>query len=899
MERFPGIRRFFRLPSSRHTVQLEVDDELQFHLDTRAEELAGRGMPPDDARAQALREFGDIASARSELAAIDRRRNARAGRSEWWHGVLHDVRYAARGLRKRPGFSAVVLLTLAIGIGANTAIFTVVDAALFRGLPYEDPERLVHLWESAPDHRSERSEASYPDFEDWKAGLTTLAGIAGYQTNAITLTGRDVPLMLLVTHVTPGFFDVLGTRAVVGRTFHEGQDRIGDRVVVLSHGLWQREFGGDRSLVGRTITLGGNPYVVLGVLPSQFHFARAEGSGLWAIADLSRSYQRLRGVHWLNVIGRLKDGVTREQAVADLSAVVTRIAAQHPDNHTGRSASVVGLREEFVGNMRPLLVVLLSAVSIVLLIACANVAGLLLARATARQQELAVRAALGAGRGRIARQLLTESVVLGGLGGLLGLVVARVGVRALVAALPEEQRALMPYLEHAGIDLRVLGYALLVALATGIAFGFIPALQASRHSLAPTLATGGRTASGGRRTIRNTLVVAEVALTLVLLVGAGLLTQSLVRLLRVDPGFRPERVMTAGILLPPGKYADSTKVVAFFRELVARVEALPGVAAVGLTSKLPLDWGNSGTYVVASRPTPPPGERPLASIRDVSTGYFRAMGIRRLQGRDFTAQDGWKAPSVIVVNRALAVQQFGTRSPLGQRLAFGPKGGPPYRTIVGVVEDVPIDQLGERPTPTIYRPHLQTALWGMFLAVRTRAAGENGPGDPTAVASAIRGVVRDLDPDLPLALVSTMERQIANSRGVFMRRYSMFLVAGFGIVALVLSIVGIYGVISYSVTQRMRELGVRIALGAQRRDIMAMILRDGTLLAALGIALGVVGAFWLTRYLRALLYGVETTDVATYATVALVLAAVAGLASYIPARRATKVDPLVALRGAE
>jgi putative ABC transport system permease protein len=900
MQRLPGIRRFLRLPTGVRGVQAEVDDELRFHLDMRAEELVRRGVSPDDARAQALWEFGDVRSARSELAQIDRRRVVRSGRSEWWGGLWQDLRYAARGLRNRPAFAAAVLLTLAIGIGANTAIFTVVDAALFRGLPYEEPERLVHLWESAPDHRSERSEASYPDFEDWVREQTTLTRIAGYQTNAIALTGRDVPLMLLITHVTPGFFDVLGTKAVLGRTFHEGQDRIGDRVVVLSHGLWRREFGGDRGIVGRTITLGGNPYVVVGVLPPKFHFARAEGSGLWAITDLSRSYQRLRGVHWLNVIGRMKDGVTTEQAVADLSGVVSRIAAQHPDNHTGRSASVVPLREQFVGNMRPLLVVLLSAVSIVLLIACANVAGLLLARATARQPELAVRAALGAGRGRIARQLLTESVVLSVLGGLLGLAVARVGVRALVEALPEEQRALMPYLEHVGIDLRVLSYALLVALATGVVFGLIPAWQASRPSLAPMLAAAGRrTPSRRRRTIGNTLVVVEVALTLVLLVGAGLLTQSLVRLLRVDPGFRPERVMTAGILLPPAKYADSTKIVAFFSELVERVEALPGVMAVGLTSKLPLDWGNSGTYVVASRPTPPPGERPLASIRDVSTGYFGAMGIRLLRGRGFTSQDGWNAPPVIVVNRALAAQQFGTQSPIGQRLAFGPNGGPPYRTIVGVVEDVPIDQLGERPTPTIYRPHLQTALWGMFLTVRTRGTRESGSHDPTAVASAIRGIVRGLDPDLPLALVSTMERQIASSRGVFMRRYSMFLVAGFGLVALVLSVVGIYGVISYSVTQRMRELGVRIALGAQRGDILAMILRDGTVLAAAGIALGMVGAFWLTRYLRALLFGVGTTDVVTYALAALLLACVALMASYIPARRATRVDPLVALRGAE
>jgi predicted permease len=892
MNRIAGVRRLFRLPFSRRTVQREVDDELRFHLDTRIDELTRQGMSADDARAQAAREFGDVGSARNELAEIDRRRAARTARSEWWGGLWQDARYAARGLRNRPGFAAVVLATLAIGIGANTAIFTVVDAALFRSLPYDDPERLVHLWESAPDHRSERSEASYPDFQDWTARQTTLAALAGYQTNGIALTGRDVPLMVPITYVTPGFFDVLGTRAQLGRTFRDAQDRIGDRVAVLGHGLWQREFSGSRDIVGRTITLGGIPHVVVGVLSPSFHFARAHGGDLWAITDLARPYQKLRGVHWLNVIGRLKDGATVDQAVADVSSIVRRIAQESPDNHTGREASVVPLHEEFVGNFRPLLVVLLSAVSIVLLIACANVAGLLLARATARQQELAVRAALGAGRGRIVRQLLTESVLLALLGGLLGLAVARTGVRALVAALPERQRLEMPYLDHLGVDPRVLGYALLVATVTGVAFGLIPALQASRPSLAPTLAAAARTVSGRRRRVRNALVVAEVALTLVLMVGAGLLTQSLVRLLRVDPGFRPEQLLTGAVLLPPMSYPDSVKIAPFYRELVARVEALPGVRAVGLTSKLPLDWGNSGTYVVASRPVPPPGERPEASMRDVSTGYFRAMGIRLLQGRDFGPHDGWNAPRVVVVNRALAAQQFGSQSPIGLPLAFGPNGGPPVRTIVGVVEDVPIGQLGETPRPTIYRSHLQFSERGMFMAVRTT-------GDPASLAPAVRTVLRALDPDLPLALLGTMERQIANSRGVFMRRYSMFLVAGFGAVALVLSVVGIYGVISYSVTQRTRELGVRVALGAQRRDIMTMILRDGALLAAAGIVAGLGAAYWLTRYLQSLLYGVGTTDLATYVAVSAVLAGVALIASYIPARRATRVDPLVALRGAE
>jgi putative ABC transport system permease protein len=891
MEHFPGIRRFFRLPSSQRTVQLEVDDELRFHLDTRAEELVRRGLAPDAARAQAMREFGDVRTARAELTEIDRRRTTRAGRSEWWGSLWQDARYAARGLRARPGFATVVMLTLALGIGANTAIFTVVDAALLRALPYAEADRLVHLWESSPAG-TDRAEASYPDFEDYQRGQTVFDGLAGYQTNAVALTGRDVPLMMLVTYVTPGFFDVLRVPAAVGRTFRGKQDRIGDRVVVLGHGLWQREFSGDPAIVGRTITLDAVPHLVIGVLPSDFYFARADGGDVWAITDLARPYMNRRGVHWLNTIARMKEGVTLPQAQAAMTTLGRGIAERHPDTHTGRSAIVVPLRDEFVKAMRPLLLVLLGAVSLVLLVACANVAGLLMARASARQHELAVRAALGAGRGRIVQQLLTESVLLATLGGAIGLFVAYAGVRALVNALPEAQRLAMPYLGHLGVDLRVLVYALVVALATGVMFGLAPALPASRRALSPTLRAGGRTTTGRRRTGRNALVIGEFALTLALLVGAGLLTQSLVRLLRVDPGFRPERVLTAGVGLPPARYRDSTSIRAFFKELTNRTRALPGVISVGLTSKLPLDWGNSSTYVIAGRPLPAPGERPGASVREVSTGYFQTMGIPLIDGRDFTERDGPNAPQVLIVNRAVAAKHFGGKSAVGERVAFDGDGRGPYYTIVGVVGNVPIAELEETPTPTIYFPHQQRDENGMFVVVRT-------VGDPSTMASALRGVVRGLDPDLPLPFVSTMERNIANSRSVFIRRYSTLLVGAFAVLALLLSVIGIYGVISYGVVQRTQELGVRIALGAHRRDIVVMILRDGALLAGAGIIIGSLSALWLTRFLRSLLFAIEATDPMTYVAVAVLLASVALLASYVPARRATRVDPLVALRGGE
>jgi putative ABC transport system permease protein len=891
MERFPGIRRFFHLPSSSRNVQVEVDDELRFHLETRTEELLRHGLALDVARAQAMREFGDLSSARTELAAIDRRRVSRAGRAEWWGALWQDVRYAVRGLRNRPGFAAIVLTTLALGIGANTAIFSVVDAALLRSLPYPNADRLVHLWEASPAG-ADRSEASYPDFEDWQRGQVVFDKLGGYQTNGIALTGRDVPLMMLVTHVTPGFFDVLQVRAALGRTFDDAQDRIGDRVAVIGHGLWQREFGSDPQIVGRKIVLDGVPHTVVGVLPADFHFARAEGGDLWVITDLSRPYMNRRGVHWLNTIARMKDGVTLSQAQQAMTALGQGIAERHPDSHTRRSTLVVPLREEFVKGIRPLLLVLLSAVSIVLLVACANVAGLLMARASARQQELAVRAALGAGRGRIVQQLLTESVLLATLGGLLGLVVARVGVRALVNALPDDQRLAMPYLLDLGVDLRVLAYALVVALLTGVAFGLAPALPASRPALAPTLKAGGRTTSGRRRGARNVLVIGEIALTVVLLVGAALLTQSLVRLLRVDPGFRPEHVLTSAVGLPETKYREPATILAFFDQLTERVRAIPGVTAVGLTSRLPLNWGNSSGYVIAGRPLPAPGERPGASVREVSTGYFGAMGIPLLQGRDFGDQDRPNAPRVIIVNHALAAKHFGAKTAVGERLTFDGQGRGPFLEIVGIVGNVPIGELDETPTPTIYFPNRQAAGGGMYIVVRTR-------GNPTAIASALREVVRALDPDLPLALVSTMERNIMNSRSVFMRRYSMLLVGSFALLALLLSVVGIYGVISYGVVQRTQELGVRVALGAQRSDIVRMILRDGTMLATGGVVIGTLAALWLTRFLQTLLFGIQATDPRTYVAVASLLTAVALLASYVPARRATRVDPLIALRAAE
>jgi putative ABC transport system permease protein len=889
--RIPGLRRVFQLSGARR-VQTDVDEELRFHLDMRAEELVRHGMSPVDAREQALREFGDVRGARGELAAIDRRRAARRDRAEWWSDLWNDLRFAVRVLRRQPGFTVVVLLTLMLGIGANTAIFTVVDAALLRPLPYREPERLVHLWETQRGDVSDRSEASYPDFLDWRSQSRAFTAIEGYDPTNLTVAGDGTePLMLQGARVTPGFFPMLGVTPALGRVFVPEDLVGGGAPVVLTYQFWQRRLGGERA-IGRSLILDRRPFTVIGVLPRDFHFAPVGDPELWLPIDPGAGRASERFNHWLNVVARLKPGVAVASARADLSAVMRHLGAAYPETNAGRDVAVVPLREAIVGAVRPTLLVLFGAVGCVLLVACVNVAGLMLARSAARGREIAVRSALGADRSRIIRQLLVESALLAVVGGMLGAVAAQLGVRLIVAALPAEITSGMPYLQTLSVDGATLAYAAGLAVAAGLLSGLAPALYVSRPSTAELLRRGRGGGGGARPRLRGALVAAEVALTMVLLVAAGLMTRSLGQLLRIDAGFDAEQVLTARVALAGAAYDSAERQQQFFETLIARVRAHPEVRAAGAVRNLPLAGGGTNTFRVEGLPAPDPAHRPEAMMRGVAGDYFRAMAIRLVAGRAFTNHDRADTPPVLVVSAGLARRLFGdaTRA-IGQRVRFYAFPESAW-TIVGVVGDVKTGRLDADAPPTIYYTHLQGAENRMSIVARTA-------GDPATLAGVVRREVRALDPTVPVYNVHTMEQQVARSPAVFARRLPLRLVGAFAVAALALAVVGIYGLVAYTVAQRTQELGIRIALGAQRRNILALVVREGALLAAVGVSIGLVVALWATRMLGSLLYGVGAADPLTYATVAALLGGIALAASYVPARRAARVDPMVALRAGE
>ena len=885
MRRFPGIRRLPHTGDSSRSIQRDVDEEIRFHLQMRIDDLMRQGRSRDDAERVALGEYGDANAARAELAAIDRRR-ARSGAWREWLGTWwQDVRFAARGLRSRPGFAATVMVTLALGIGANAAIFSVVDAVLLRPLPFARPDRLVHLWEVFESKVDTRSEASFPDYLDWRARNKVFSDLAGYQ-GAGFLVGGAQPTTSRGAKVTSNFFDVLGVRPMVGRSFAAGEDAPGvPRVVLLSYGFWQRQFGGDRSVVGRAITLDGAQATVIGILPVEFTFARMGNAEIWAPIDRSQQTRGYRGNHWLNIVGRLKDDASLRSASKDMSSIMKDLARENPETNAGRDGLVVPLREEFVGSVRPIFRLLYGAVIVVLLVACVNVANLLLIRGTDREREIAVRVALGAGAGRLLRQLLTESVLLAGCGGLLGLGVAQLALRSLVSLIPAQQMRGLPALTTAGLDSRVLLYALAVSLASGIGFGMLPALRLVRPRIHDSLKSGGRGSAGGTGRLRDALVAGEIALTVILLCGALLFGRSLLRLLAVDPGFRPDHVVTTTVVLPNATYSTPAAQVDFFARFTERVRAVPGVQAVGLVSKLPLDFGNSLGFTIIGQPPPEPGKIPTASYRQASTDYFRSLGISIVRGRVFGAGDDAHAPSVGVVNRTLATAYFGDVDPVGQSIAaFGDT-----LRIIGVVSDVPIGNLGDRIPPTLYAPFAKFPQNAMAVAVRTNATLEQTTRDLRAAASGI-------DPSVALTRATTMGNLLIESPSVFVRRFLMFLVGAFALTALLLAVIGVHGVVSYSVAQRSREMGIRMALGAQPRSLVALVLRHGGWMSAIGIVVGLGSALMLSSFAEKLLFGVERTDPATYISVAAVLAAVALAATILPARRATRVDPALALR---
>jgi putative ABC transport system permease protein len=807
--------------------------------------------------------------------------------------LLQDLRYGIRTLLKRPGFACIAVATLALGIGASTVIFTVVDAALLRGLPYKEPNALYHLWERTPKQDFSKREFSYPDYQDYQQN-NVFDGLAAYTGGGALLTGLGEAERIAAPRASANFFSVLGVEPYLGRTFQSGEDvPNGPKVTVLTYGFWQRRFGADQNVLGRAITINGDSYTIVGVLPASFQFA-LRNSDLWLPYQPTQTQLTRRSMHGTNLIGRLKSGVTPEQANSEINVIASRIEKQYNDSHAGTTARVVPLQEEIVGTVRPILLVLLAAVAFVLLIACANVASLLLTRSLARQKEVALRAALGASRWRVVRQLLTESLLLSLAGGVGGLLIAYWGVPALVSTLPQNQLIALPFLRSLHIDLGILGFSLGLSLLTGIVFGLVPALQSSRLDLNEVLKEGGRQSSAGTgQRLRSALVVGEIAMAVVLLVGAGLMMKSLMRLLQTNVGFNTENLLTMGVVLSPAKYTDPNKLTDFYTQLHERVRALPGVAGAGTVDILPVNAGNTTRFIVDGDPIPPPGKETEANSRVVDEHYFRTIGVPLLAGRMFEDRDDVNAPPVVIIGKTIADRLFPGRDPVGRKLRYPSAPQVPPITIVGVVGDVKITGLDDDIRPVLYYPFLQNGGFNTSLVVRSTT-------DPTSLAGAVRAEIRNLDPDAAILNVNTMEGMISQTQASFIRRFPALLIGIFAGVALLLASIGIYGVVSYSVSQQIHYIGIRMALGAGPSDILRMVLKQGMILALAGVAIGVIASLalmkLLTSWVSTLLYQVKTTDITTFAIVAGTLIAVALLACYLPARRATKVDPLVALR---
>jgi putative ABC transport system permease protein len=806
--------------------------------------------------------------------------------------LWQDIRYAVRLLIKRPGFTVVAVLTLALGIGANTAIFTAVDRALLRPFPYKNQDALVHLWETAPQQDFSEHEASYPDYADWREQNNIFEEMAGYSRVTITMTGRGEPERLGAARVTSSFFPILGVEPSMGRAFRAEEEQAGaERVVMLSHGLWQRRFGSDPQIIGQTIALGDANFTVIGVLPQGFHFAKVGVADLWLpLRPQSFQIQR-RNLYWLKVIARLKPNVTHEQASTEMSAIAQRIERQFPDSHTGVGIRIVSLRDDIVGPVEPLLLILLGAVAFVLLISCANVANLLLARAAARRKEIAIRMALGSSRTRLVRQLLTESILLASAGGILGLLFAQWGIELLLAAIPNSLIIQMPYLEGLTLDLKVLGFTCALSLLTGIIFGLAPALQASKPDLTDALKEGGKASAGiAKARLRSLLVVSEIALALILLIGAGLMLKSLDRLLEVNPGFDTKNLLTFNLSLSPNKYSEASRGIAFHEQLLARINSLPGVKGVASTDLLPLSGGgNTGSFLVEGRPAPAPGDKNEGHLRTISPDYFSVMRIPLVEGRFFNERDNMNTPNVLIINKAMADRVFPDGTAVGSRVAFIFDSAKQPWEIIGVVGSENVTSLDARITPMVYFSYLQDGSGQIGVVVRTE-------DDPASLIGAVRSEVSALDPDLPVYGEMTMEQLIANSPSTFLRRYPALLIGAFALAAVGLAMLGIYGVISYSVTQRTHEIGIRMALGARGTDVLRLIVGQSMLLALAGIGSGIVGALALTRIMQSLLFGVSATDPVTFIITSLVLTGVALGACVVPARRATKVDPMIALR---
>jgi putative ABC transport system permease protein len=798
-------------------------------------------------------------------------------------------------LLKRPGFTIIVVLTLALGIGANTTIFSALDAVLLNPLPYKDADRLVVIWETNKHLGPEmwdRNEGAMGNFLDWRSRNQSFDQIGALFDTAMNMTGVGEPQRIQSCVVTTNFFQVLGVQPMLGRSFLPEEEKPGAPfTVILSHDLWQRQFGSDPNIINKTLTLNAHQVAVVGVMPPAFElqFPTSKHVEMWVpfIIDVADPDYHDRTQNFLYTVARLKHGVSPEQAQSEMNLIAGQLQQQYPETNTERGVRVVLLHKQVVGNVESYLYMLFAAVGFLLLIACTNVAGLLLARVTARHREVAIRIAVGASRWRLVRQLLTESVILSALSGLFGLLLAYGGVKLLVALTPSE----VPRLHEIGLHVPVFIWTLTISIVTGVLFGLAPAIQASKPDLNTALkeSSGRNPGTFQGSGLRNVLVVSEVAVALLLLVGAGLMTKSFIRLQQVDPGFEATNLLSMNIALPTSKYRPQQTNI-FYDQLIERLKNLPGVKSVAGIDVLPLSNSNvSSRFLIEGAPFVPLADRPYAGLRVVTPDYFQTMSIPNLKGRSFTEQDRENTPRVIIVNEALASRYWPNEDPIGKRLLLSEEGQgkQEWLEIVGVVGNVRHKAIEMESMEEVYLPYKQSPGNFMNLVVRTTS-------DPASMAPAIRGQVLSVDKDQPVSDIMTMDQRVAKS--VAAKRFVMFLLGAFSILALALAAVGIYGVMSYLVTQRTQEIGVRMALGAQRLDVLTLVVKKGMALAMIGTAIGLVASLALTRLMRSLLFEVTPTDWLTFVIASTVLLIAALLASYIPARRATKVDPLTALR---
>jgi putative ABC transport system permease protein len=864
----------------RKKMEEELEKELLFHLDQHMADLIAQGLDPEEARRRARLALGGPEQVK------ERCRDTRGTR--WFGDLLQDLRYGARMLTKNPGFTIVAVITLAAGIAANTTIFSIVDALVLRPLNFPNQERLVMVWE-----RGDKGEGFYygsvaaGNFNDWREQNGAFEQFAGIVGRSFNLTGAQQPEKFAGYAVSAGFFDALGVKPALGRTFLPGEDEPGrDQVVVLKHSLWERRFGADPNIVGRTLTLNSKTFTVIGVMPPDFNFPFNRGE-IWSPLAFDDKAKQERHDHNMRAMGLLKPGVGIAQANADLDAISRRAQRLFPETNAGRTAGVFDLTEDFTRESKDYMPPLVGAVAFVLLIACANVANMQFSRAFGRRKEIAVRLALGASRRRLVRQLLTESMLLALAGGVIGLLLSFWAVDLLKDATPEDFGRLIPGYNRFGVNRAVLLFTLATSMLTGVLFGIMPALQASKPDLNESLKEGakGAASADSRQRLRGAMVVAEIALSLILLVGAGLMIRSLVGMLRNDMGFNPHGVLSFQISLPDEKYSEAQR-RGFYDQLLKRIETLPGVVGAGAVSIVPMSDQSAGRFFeIVGQPPFEKGKGPGGDYRIVTPGYFNVIGMSLRRGRDFTAGDNEQAQAVAIVNETFARRFLPNQEAIGRRVI--PSGTDNPLEIIGVVSDIKDQNLDSVPFPALYVPYAQAPQNGMGIALRAAA-------EPTALAGAARDEVMKLDPDLPVSNLKTLEQMIHEITTP--KRLVTALMSVFAAIALLLAAVGLYAVMAYAASQRNHEIGVRMALGARSRDILRLITWQGLKLTLVGLALGMVGAFALTRVMEPLLYGVTPTDPLTFVMISLALAGAALLACWIPARRATKVDPMIALR---